>query len=598
MKRYLTQSLEQRSRDDNHAARPFIPTRLIDLGLRDQGQPPRLIITSDIEDINFATGLKYAALSYCWGPPADAKSQFKTEKDTLSTRLRSIDMNSVTPVIKDAAKVCDALGIRYLWVDAVCIVQHDITDWSQESQKMMDVYATAAVTICNLVSNTCQEGFINTRPNDAISLPFSSKINHSITGHYTIRYGKVFSARDSFESYGDYHLQDDIDSTWSTRAWTYQELIGSRLALKFGRRKVHLLTPEGTKSEASDRSEPSRLLLIDRINQIREDRFSNVMDDIYRLWVTGVVPDFSNLVLTYAADRFPALSGLAAHCQRILNDKYVAGMWEGDLFRQLFWSAGPTFKTLDDLVASLHSPKPYIAPSWSWARKQSFAENGFLFMHLYSFDNIYEREYTSIQSFIRQHDRIKDPFGQIDGASLTIVSRVLPLPAPPERFQRKGFTKSFWKAKDIHGEYLAICSFDWDYQAAEQTPTLQLLLLGSEVEKTHPRYYEDEDESDETSEDESNGEEEGDDDDTNSGEDANEDVDEDVDDEHWSQDDDELLTESDRRVWGLIICHTDGSYKAFGSGEYYRVGVFYSVPKGQGGLKLFYGCELRTVCVI
>ena len=147
MKRSLTQSLEQRSRDDNNAAGPFIPTRLIDLGLRDQGQPPRLIITSDIEDINFATGLKYAALSYCWGPPADAKSQFKTEKDTLSTRLRSIDMNSVTPVIKDAAKVCDALGIRYLWVDAVCIVQDDITDWRQESQKMMDVYATAAVTI-------------------------------------------------------------------------------------------------------------------------------------------------------------------------------------------------------------------------------------------------------------------------------------------------------------------------------------------------------------------------------------------------------------------------------------------------------------------
>ena len=73
-------------------------------------------------------------------------------------------------------------------------------------------------------------------------------------------------------------------------------------------------------------------------------------------------------------------------------------------------------------------------------------------------------------------------------------------------------------------------------------------------------------------------------------------MDEDVDDEHWSQDDDELLTESDRRVWGLIICHTD--HEASGSGEYYRVGVFYSVPKGQGGLKLFHRCELKTICLI
>ena len=84
-----------------------------------------------------------------------------------------------------------------------------------------------------------------------------------------------------------------------------------------------------------------------------------------------VVYDFSLRSLTYASDRLPALSGLAAVMQRRTGDEYIAGLWKNELAIWLCWQTHIPQGTATGALGSLQSPSSrqlsYCAPSWSWA---------------------------------------------------------------------------------------------------------------------------------------------------------------------------------------------------------------------------------------
>lgn len=54
-----------------------------------------------------------------------------------------------------------ATSLRYLWVDALCIVQGDINDWTKESGLMGSIYNHAYVTFCSVAASMCHQGFLN-----------------------------------------------------------------------------------------------------------------------------------------------------------------------------------------------------------------------------------------------------------------------------------------------------------------------------------------------------------------------------------------------------------------------------------------------------
>lgn len=172
----------------SNPSNPFLPTSLIDVGDDDNNTHPRLILTADAE-ISRDTA-RYAALSYCWGPEPEA--QFKTTKSTLSQRLEAFALDNVTPVVRDAVLVTRRLNIRYLWIDSLCIVQDDQSDWASESSTMAQVFQQAYITVCTTVSPSCSVGFRERSPNTAV-IHFKSKMSSSIQGTYNIRPGGVNS---------------------------------------------------------------------------------------------------------------------------------------------------------------------------------------------------------------------------------------------------------------------------------------------------------------------------------------------------------------------------------------------------------------------
>ncbi|ETI22815.1 hypothetical protein G647_06891 [Cladophialophora carrionii CBS 160.54] len=65
---------------------------------------------------------RYVALSYCWGKQ---RQSYETTKATLTS---DIDTTRLEKTIQDAIRYTRELGIKYLWVDCLCIVQDDEVD--------------------------------------------------------------------------------------------------------------------------------------------------------------------------------------------------------------------------------------------------------------------------------------------------------------------------------------------------------------------------------------------------------------------------------------------------------------------------------------
>ncbi|KAK3302700.1 heterokaryon incompatibility protein-domain-containing protein [Chaetomium strumarium] len=107
---------------------PFLPSRVLDVG-RDGDADADMLRLHSTEPAE--TG-HYAALSYCWGGVQDVT----TTKENLDAYSNRLSLSSLPATIRDAITVTRSLGIRYLWVDALCIVQDDEDDKANEIKKM------------------------------------------------------------------------------------------------------------------------------------------------------------------------------------------------------------------------------------------------------------------------------------------------------------------------------------------------------------------------------------------------------------------------------------------------------------------------------
>ncbi|KAK1749783.1 hypothetical protein QBC47DRAFT_439820 [Echria macrotheca] len=76
------------------------------------------------------------------------------------------------------------------------------------------------------------------------------------------------------------------------------------------------------------------------------------------LW-RKVVEEYSMRRLTHNGDKLVALLGVAKEAARILDDKFMGGLWRKTLWRALLWAVA-------DPELSSRQGAP-VAPSWSWA---------------------------------------------------------------------------------------------------------------------------------------------------------------------------------------------------------------------------------------
>ena len=204
----------------------FKPKRLLDLGHTDEFLP-RVIDTATVHKSINDQLLEYVALSYCWGPPVDARQQLLLTAESKGSLYRGIKMASLTPVVRDAVITCRAIGFRFLWVDALCILQHDLADWEEQSYDMEKVFAGSALAICAIANSSCLGSFLErTRPRLDLALASANAL--SPAGTITLlKYDrdKMFpydsNIRD-IDSLSPFHIDLRV-SPWRLRGWIFRK---------------------------------------------------------------------------------------------------------------------------------------------------------------------------------------------------------------------------------------------------------------------------------------------------------------------------------------------------------------------------------------
>ncbi|CZR69753.1 uncharacterized protein PAC_19653 [Phialocephala subalpina] len=160
---------------------------------------------------------EYVALSHCWG----SYIPVKTTPHTLVSHLIGIKVETLSKTFQDAIKITRKLGIRYLWIDSLCIIQDEPgqADWRRESGTMGSIYERAFCVIAATAARNGNEGcFIPRRPIDIVKMP-ADPLSHTDDYFY-------IASRDPNR------YKEVMESPLNSRGWVFQEY---RLA----RRRIH-----------------------------------------------------------------------------------------------------------------------------------------------------------------------------------------------------------------------------------------------------------------------------------------------------------------------------------------------------------------------
>jgi hypothetical protein len=225
-----------------------LPTRLIDV-LYPASDRVRLYLSGG------TTGT-YVALSYCWGSTPEL-NPLRTLKSNISSFVESIPVSNLPKTIRDAIHVTRELGIQYLWVDSICIIQDDELDWKQESQNMGQIFENAICTIAATGAEHSEQGlFLNSATSHGVCLADKRQaikvpIRLSETAVGEIWLGDLASGPSGFD-------EETTRSRWFSRGWVVQERILSRRIVHFAKSQLFWECQEEIFQQSSSSSVPLR----------------------------------------------------------------------------------------------------------------------------------------------------------------------------------------------------------------------------------------------------------------------------------------------------------------------------------------------------
>jgi hypothetical protein len=321
----------------------------------------------------------YVALSYCWG--TNKNHWTTTTTSNIESHRKWISALTIPRTIAEAVQVTRLLGFQYIWIDALCIIQDDVEDWTAEAARMGNVYSTAELVISANVTNDCTRptaGFqtVGIAYQGCFSLEgFFDKVVPGVQwddslGDAAFPSPEKFTTPDgvvlrmahlhSIASAGAYRPLD-------MRGWTCQEsLLGRRMLSLTGFECVWTCDetidcecgysqtvlenqiPDAKKGQMWESTLPYRP--VQRLRRAAVE--GRVTDDLPTIatirnsW-RQLVADYTQREITVESDKLVAISGMARMFGKVLSmlsedwdnatPAYLAGLWRDNLHQDLLW---------------------------------------------------------------------------------------------------------------------------------------------------------------------------------------------------------------------------------------------------------------------
>lgn len=330
------------------AKNPKLPRRVLDVGSK--SKPCLSLHCSSEEEVG-----QYVALTYCWGTSHTPK----TFGSNLAEHQHNINFDTLPRTLQDAVVVTRDVGIQYLWIDSLCIVQDDNTDWQAESSKMAAYYTNAYLVIAAAQADDSTQGFLDaTEDHSHFTNHPSTEIGHIKNPDSSI--SRIYRRRLETFSWAVRHTAPLIESPLNTRAWALQENLLAKRIVHFTKGEMLWECVEGVKCECMETENVNSITKqnagVMRKTQLLWLRYANESPSLHELWL-GLLHHYSTLDLSYESDLLPALSGLAKLWESRGAGKYLAGFWEDYILESITWETTGT--------RAHRRSKEYRAPSWS-----------------------------------------------------------------------------------------------------------------------------------------------------------------------------------------------------------------------------------------
>jgi hypothetical protein len=393
----------------------YMPTRLLEVVPGSSNNYLR-----DLQTLQSAQDARYVALSHCWG---QGGTPFTTTHPTLRTRMEGIDVMELPQTFRDSVVLTERLGLRYLWIDSLCIIQDDAEDWAREAAQMANVYRNAHLVLNAANSPADNTGFLFPRDiTDTVRLALPAPGNEQLSFQLLLPEGRRWSdpaGRDNL-----------IEEPISARAWCLQERYLPVRALQYGSHQtfwecVCMRASEDGDAIAQNGSYLERFCETGNIDNsvfARSDRDPySELDKVNWVDWYKMVEDYTARSITKHTDRLPALSGLAQAVTQETKGEYLAGLWKSGLLEGLLWCKTEAGQIL--------GPAPeYVAPSWSWASVTGPVQ--FPAFRWYTERASWKSkmcDFEPLAEYISHQTTNKDPdlFGRLEGGHLTLKAPLL-----------------------------------------------------------------------------------------------------------------------------------------------------------------------------
>jgi hypothetical protein len=337
-------------------------------------------------------------------------------------------MEKLSQTLRDAMTICKELGIQYLWIDALCIVQDGASEKAHDLAAMGQTYRNSILTLVAAKGSSADAGMLQSAfPNpgtlclQSLGYPQGNVPDTSLITAPWMRFQKVSDGLLStpvwltptsheIESYLKTHA---IES----RGWTLQERLLSRRLLIYSETNMRWLCRALEACDGGDTKILGRHRLTGALENLRWS------GDLVT-W-RAVVQEYTRREITQPEDKLNAVAALAEDCAAATAYTYAAGLWTQNVAMDLMWF----------FQINRQQPVPacvYVAPTWSWAAYTDpvgWPPEKFLaaFRQDSSFGMI---EY--LQTLMYEEVR----FGAITAASLRVRGRILCLGSRAQALQK------------------------------------------------------------------------------------------------------------------------------------------------------------------
>lgn len=286
--------------------------------------------------VNGSQAWSYAALSYVWGNPRAWEAQTVLANVSQLEQKGGLLLHELPQCILDARTACKHLGIRFLWVDRLCIIQDDAKSKHGQIKEMGNIYASAVVTIVAAAGKNARHGLIG------VSKPRAFAQQRLVL--QGVEFTEALETSDFSQSLGN--------SMWRSRGWTFQEEKLSTALLVFTERGVFFRCKHNPN-------------YISMEGQSGEKMFPEL--DLY----PSVVTEYAQRKLTFESDILNAFQG---YLSMMFKDKHYFGLPCAYFNSALLW------RSQDDSGVPRESNGNGTFPSWSWASTKGYVDYQSWFM--------------------------------------------------------------------------------------------------------------------------------------------------------------------------------------------------------------------------